>query len=244
MLPISATAARGILIAFALAFMSRVGGAQSPPEDAGSKGAAASAGAATASAAPAHETEHGVHGDTASTQQEGTEHPEHAEHGGAHAEHEGKGHHRFHIRFIGTTGVGIFGSQVGFVGGGGLALEVILISGWLELELGVSGLSAEHGFEYAADLYAIKPFHINSWFHPFVGLGLSGAAFRFPVETTATEPSGIEAGFIFGPSAIAGIDFWLNRRIALFLRADYTAYFLRPMPTHEIAGAYGFVLGF
>jgi hypothetical protein len=233
MLPVYSTIVRGVLVAFAL--VPRLGSAQTPP---GEMGAAA----APTSVADARESEHGAHGEGASTQSEGTGHPEDAEHDGARREEEG--HHRFHIRFMGTTGAGIFGSQAGFVGGGGLALEVILISGWLELELGVSGLSAERGFEYAADLYAIKPCHVNSWFHPFTGLGLSGAAFRFPIEATATEPAGIEAGFMVGPSAIVGIDFWLNRRIALFVRADYTLYFLRPMLTHEIAGAFGFVLGF
>jgi hypothetical protein len=217
--------------------MLRVGSAQSPPENAKPRDKTAT------SSADAHAREHDVSGDNAGPHAEETAPPEHAEHGDAHAHHE-QHHHHFHIRFVGLTGAGVSGSEAGFVGGGGLALEVILIPGWLELELGVAGLSAERGFEYVADLYAIKPFHINSWFHPFVGLGLSGAAFRFPVDAKGAEPAGIEAGFMFGPSALAGIDFWLNRRVALFVRGDYTLYFLRPTLTHEFVGAFGFVLGF
>jgi hypothetical protein len=245
MVLVYSTVVRGAPIAFAcaLVLVPRLGSAQAAPGVARLGDEVAPRSASATSGADARVSEPGGNEEAASTHGEGAGHPDHTEPGGVHSKHEG-GHHRFHIRFMGMTGAGIVGSEAGFVGGGGLALEVILISGWLELELGVTGLSAERGFEYVADLYAIKPFHVNSWFHPFVGLGLSGAAFRFPVDATATEPAGVEAGFMFGPSATVGIDFWLNRRIALFVRADYTLYFLRPMQTHEIVGAFGFVLGF
>ncbi len=80
-------------------------------------------------------------------------------------------HSRFTSGIKGTYAAGIGHGPTIHQGGGGPFFEAALISGWLELELGVRLLGNEHGALLPISLVAKLPVPVHPKVHGYVGLG-------------------------------------------------------------------------
>ncbi len=79
-----------------------------------------------------------------------------------------------HHHVVGLKGsylAGFSHGEVHHLGGGGFFLETSVISGWLELELGVRGLANAHDLAFPIDVLLKLPFHASDAVHPFIGAG-------------------------------------------------------------------------
>jgi hypothetical protein len=161
---------------------------------------------------------------------------EHEEAGGVHAgtasekhEHE----YRFHVNAMGTVLAGFTEQGTTGLYGGGAEFEVVVIPRWLEVTLVVRGLAAEGGAAMPIDLLAKMPFHVNHWFHPFVGIG--------PAVVPVFLPEGASVGFGF--AAVAGADFWITPRFGVFAEVNYNLVYNRAI-ANEVGGSVGPIVSF
>lgn len=146
----------------------------------------------------------------------------------AHAEH-----HRVNVGAAGVV-LAVFGGEEGAQahGGGGIFLEATAIEGWLEIELNLRLLAADGGIETPIDLLFKKPFHLNRWFHPFVGIG--------PAVVPSFGPRELRTHF--GGASAAGAHFWVGRRLAIVAEANYNL-IAHDGLLQEAGGAVGLLLG-
>ena len=172
-----------------------------------------------------HEHEHGEH-----------EHGEHGEHG--HGEH-GHGHHNEY--FVGLNGVALaaFSSEAteAKFGGGGF-IEFGVIPNWLEIEIGVHALHAPGAIELPIDVLLKKPFHVNPWFHPYVGFGPTVVPEFLKDEKTGVKSTAFDGGIAF----VAGSYFWLHPHVGLSLEIDDNL-LLGHGIKNELGGSAGVVFG-
>ena len=129
-------------------------------------------------------------------------------HGGHH------GHRPHHRYFLGVLGTGLAvladeGTSSHF--GVGAFFEIEAIAGWLEFELSLRVLSAQTGVELPIELLIKKPFHVNHWFHPFLGIG------------PALVPAFLDEGNSVhgGGAAAVGAHFWITSDVALMAEFNY-----------------------
>jgi hypothetical protein len=166
------------------------------------------------------------------------EHGEHEGHG-EHGEHEGHGEHGPHAHrefFVGAhfAALGSFkgDEKESHLGLGGF-FEVSAIHNWLEIEFGLRMLSGKDGVEIPLDLVFKKPFHLNSWIHPYVGLG----------PTVLLTPGSSESAAHLGLATAVGSYFWLTRHTGLTAELNYNL-ISDGGAVHEVGGAAGFVVGY
>jgi hypothetical protein len=156
----------------------------------------------------------------------------HEEHGG----HEAHGHHPQRDFFFGAQLV-MLGSFKGseserHVGLGGF-LEFSAIHHWLEIEFGLRMVNGKDGLEMPFDVIFKKPFHLNSWMHPYVGLG----------PTVLFTPGSNESAAHFGLATALGSYFWLSEHAGLSAELNYNL-LSDSGALHEVGGAAGIVLGY
>ena len=118
-------------------------------------------------------------------------------------------------------------------GGAGIFAEFTLVPHWLELEIGFRALSAPHGASLPFDVLLKIPFHVNRWFHPYVGLG-AVMAIAVGEHDTAVH---------FGGAAAVGAYFWIHRHVALLVELNYNLLESHGL-LHEVGGNTGVVFGF
>ena len=155
---------------------------------------------------------------------------------GEHAAHGEHGQHAHREFFLGAhfAALGSFkgDEKESHLGLGGF-FEVSAIHGWLEIEFGLRMLSGKDGVEIPLDLVFKKPFHLNSWIHPYVGLG----------PTVLLTPGSSESAAHIGLATAVGSYFWLTRHTGLTAELNYNL-ISDGGAVHEVGGAAGFVLGY
>jgi hypothetical protein len=86
--------------------------------------------------------------------------------------HEAPADTRDHILIVGVGGDGEFELGDGSLHpGANLMVEWDALEDWLELEVGASVLSANHGVEVPIDLLVKKPFRLTHWAEFMIGVG-------------------------------------------------------------------------
>jgi hypothetical protein len=159
----------------------------------------------------------------------------HGEHGGAHE------HHNHY--FVGANGMVLAAfskepTEVKF--GGGAFFEFTVVPNWLEIEIGVHVLKAPEKLELPIDVLLKKPFHVNHWFHPYVGLGPT----IVPEFVAANEKEGKAARTELdgGVAIVAGSYFWLHPHVGLSLEINNNILFAHGI-IDEFGGSGGVVFG-
>ena len=143
---------------------------------------------------------------------------------------------RFAVGAIGS-GFGVFGGEtVKSSYGGGVFLEVALVPRQLSLELAARVLSTSGDVAVPIDLLVKKPFHVNRWFEPFIGLGPT------VVPLIKKESTELEVG----GAAVVGAYFWLTRHVGLTAIVHYNLVYNVSAKEleHELGGSGGVVFGF
>jgi hypothetical protein len=151
--------------------------------------------------------------------------------------HEGHGgHHPHHEISFGASLVGLGarhgGEWEGHFGVGGF-LEFTPIPRWLEIEIGLRVLSGKEGVELPLDLTLKKPFHLNEWIHPFVGLG----------PTVLFTPAEDASPAHIGLNTMVGSDFWLSHHVGVSFELNYNL-ISNEGAVHEAGGGAGVIFGY
>lgn len=116
--------------------------------------------------------------------------------------------------------------------GGTFAFEVTPIERWLELEIGISAIAAEHGAEIPIDVLFKKPWPISPTFEFMVGAG--------PEIIRAAGSNGTT---YWGVSAVLDFMFWPRRNVGWYVEPGYEATFRDGTTHHGYAIAFGLLLG-
>ena len=96
-----------------------------------------------------------------------------------------------------------------------IMVEWDAVENWLELEVGASVLSADHGVEVPIDLLVKKPFRLARWAELMVGVG--------PEVVQTTGPN---RGTFFGGELALDLMFWpWGRRVGLWVEPAYDLVF-------------------
>lgn len=157
-------------------------------------------------------------------------------------EGEGKeGEHENHF-FAGVNGValGVFKSEkTKFAGGAGGFFEFTAIEHWLEIEAAVHYVNAGGLHEVPIDVLLKMPFHVNKWFHPYVGLGGVVVPVIAPDTGTGTSGVAVEGGI----ASVVGSYFWFSKHVGWSLDINYNLLFGAEGLTNEVGGTTGIVFG-
>lgn len=141
--------------------------------------------------------------------------------------------------FAGANGVALavfeIGGPTASAFGGGAFFEFTAIENWLEIEASFHYLLAHGKSELPIDVLLKKPFHVNNWFHPYVGLG--GVA--VPVLATDTEP----LAFHGGVAAVGGAYFWFSQHVGWSAEINDNLLFGGGHVLNEVGGTSGIVFG-
>lgn len=99
--------------------------------------------------------------------------------------------------------------------GANLMVEWDAIENWLELEVGVSVLTANHGVEVPVDLLVKKPFKLARWAELMIGVG-----------PEAVQVTGANGGTYVGAEAASDFMFWpWGGRVGLWVEPEYDVVF-------------------
>ena len=138
--------------------------------------------------------------------------------------------------FVGATSVelaAIGGEELEGVFGGGSFLEFTVIENWLEIEAAVNVVKTTAGpVEIPVDVLLKKPFHVNTWLHPYVGLG--------PAVVLVAGKSKVDVGL----ATAAGSYFWLTQHVSLSAEIDNNVLAGDGKVLYEVGGKTGVVFGF
>jgi len=116
--------------------------------------------------------------------------------------------------------------------GTSVMVEWDAIEKWLELEVGASVLTADHGVEVPIDLLVKKPFRLAPWAEFMVGVG--------PELVQITGPDG---GTFFGGELALDFMFWpWGRRVGLWVEPAYDLVF-HGGASSGVGGMGGMLLG-
>jgi hypothetical protein len=118
------------------------------------------------------------------------------------------------------------------LGGAGIFAEFTLVRRWLELEICFMALGSNHGAVLPFDILFKIPFHVNRWFHLFVGLG--------PAMAVAVEDG--HTTVHFGGASVLGAYFWIHKHVGLLVEVRYNLLYEHG-PLHEVGGGAGVVVG-
>jgi hypothetical protein len=116
--------------------------------------------------------------------------------------------------------------------GADVMVEWDAIENWLELELEVSALAANHGVEVPIGLLFKKPFRVTRRFEFMIGIGPELAY----VSDATTKQT------YFGGQAALDFMFWLSKRVGLWIEPSYDFIF-RDGVSHGIGSTGGLLIG-
>lgn len=154
-----------------------------------------------------------------------------------HAEGEAEHHKHF---FAGVNAMAlavVTPEKTKFAIGPGVFFEFTAVENWLEIEIATHYLNAEGVHEVPIDVLFKKPFHVNDWFHPHVGIG--GVA----VPIVEEEEAKVEGGL----ASVVGTYFWFAENAGWSVDVNYNLLFGSEEGhvhvTNEIGGTSGAVFG-
>ena len=137
---------------------------------------------------------------------------------------------------VNAVALGLFesgASPAAAVGGGGF-FEFTAVENWLEIEASFHYLRAHGANELPIDVLLKKPFHVNSWFHPYVGVG----GVVVPVLATDVEPLVVHGGV----AAVGGAYFWFSKHVGWSAEINDNLLFGGHI-VNEFGGTTGIVFG-
>ena len=138
-----------------------------------------------------------------------------------------------HTLIFGVGGASEVELQSGSLNSGvNVFVEYEAIENWLELELGVSILKAEGGWEVPIDLLLKKPFRLARGVELMIGVGPQ------IVRISGTERNGT---FVAG-ELVFDFMFWPSRHIGLWVEPSYTLLF-RDGVSHSLGATGGLLIG-
>jgi hypothetical protein len=116
--------------------------------------------------------------------------------------------------------------------GGTVAFEVTPIEHWLELEAGVTAVTAGDGIETAVDLLFKKPWQPSARFEVMIGAG--------PELVHAPGPDG---GTFWGAEGVLDLMFWPTKRVGWYVEPGYEIVWRQGTPRHGAGMAAGLLIG-
>ena len=116
--------------------------------------------------------------------------------------------------------------------GANVMVEWDAIENWLELEVGASVLTADHGVQVPIDLLARKPFRLTRWAELMVGVG-----------PEVVRVTGTNRGTYFGGELALDLMFWpWGPRVGLWIEPEYD-FVLHEGVAHGLGSTGGALLG-
>jgi hypothetical protein len=151
---------------------------------------------------------------------------------------EGGEHHNHFFAGVNAVALGVIKPEAAkFAVGAGGFFEFTVVPNWLEIEVAFHYVNAGGLHELPFDVLLKKPFHVNKWFHPYVGLGgLVVPVFASEAGTTAVKVEG-------GLASVVGSYFWFSKHVGWSVDINYNLLFGDGGVTHEMGATSGVVFG-